>query len=150
MASSRARITCMLCNETAEGSAGTGAIGSGLSGAVSCAPEETDPNEEKGVSDGGTSAMTGGATGGVVVIRCNKIDEGSPFGGGVAALRGSPLVGVAALRGLDVDRARRPGSVLVFGLGFGLSSGDSLDRDRSWAACASIRSGLDESTCLRL
>lgn len=126
----------MLCNETAEGSAGTG-IGTGLSGAESCVPEEIDMSEEKGVSDGGTSAIAGGATGGVVVIRCSKMDEGSP------------LVGVAALRDLDVDRARRAGSVLVFGLGFGASSEGSLDLDRSWATFASIRSGLD-GTRLRL
>ena len=84
----------MLCNETAEGSAGTGAVGIGLSGAESCAAGGVTRKEEKGVSVGGTSAITGGATGGVVVIRCNKIDDGSPF------------VGVAALRGLEDDRER--------------------------------------------
>jgi hypothetical protein len=59
----------MLCIETAEGSAGIGAIAIGLSGEESCAPEVTEMNEENGASEGGTSAMAGGATGGVVVIR---------------------------------------------------------------------------------
>jgi hypothetical protein len=81
----------MLCIETAEGSTGTGAVGIGLSGAESGGPEETERNEENGVSEGGMSAMAGGATGGVVLIRCSKMDEGSP------------LVGVAALRGFDGD-----------------------------------------------